>query len=175
MNGRPPVSFREPHSALNRPLLAYGLIAPAAAEITCLILGVVTGQPWFFVIMAALLVPAMIWTTLLYRNWPTGIRFDWKLTEDRGGAHRAVSLRRMRNSDHAPSIRLTTISTRWPEENNRQYAGSAFSRISQMIPPAGAKRSADYRAERKAATASTSDLRDRPGVRTGVSRRAARV
>ena len=75
MNG-PPVSFREPHSALNRPLLAYGLIAPAAAEITCLILGVVTGQPWFFVIMAALLVPAMIWTTLLYRNWPTGIRFD---------------------------------------------------------------------------------------------------
>ena len=76
MNGAPPVSYREPRSALNRPLLAYGLIAPAAAEITCLILGVVTNQPWFFVIMAALLVPAMIWTTLLYRNWPTGIRFD---------------------------------------------------------------------------------------------------
>jgi len=76
MNGPPPVSYREPHSALNRPLLACGLIAPAAAEITCLILGVVTGQPWFFVIMAALLVPAMIWITLLCRNWPTGIRFD---------------------------------------------------------------------------------------------------
>ena len=76
MNGPPPASYREPHSALNRPLLAYGLVAPAAAGITCLILGVVTGQPWFFVIMAALLVPAMIWTTLLYRNWPTGIRFD---------------------------------------------------------------------------------------------------
>jgi hypothetical protein len=76
MNGPPPVSYREPHSALNRPLLAYGLIAPAGAEITCLILGIVTNQPWFFVIMAALLVPAMVWTTLLYRNRPTGISFD---------------------------------------------------------------------------------------------------
>lgn len=76
MNGPPPVSYREPHSALNRPLLAYGLVAPGAAGIICLILGVVTGQPWFFVILAVLLVPAMIWTTLLYRNWPTGIRFD---------------------------------------------------------------------------------------------------
>jgi hypothetical protein len=76
MNGPPPVSYREPHSALNRPLLAYGLIAPAAAEVTCLILGVVTNQPWFFVIMAGLLVPAMAWITLMYRNWPTGIRLD---------------------------------------------------------------------------------------------------
>jgi hypothetical protein len=76
MNGPPPVSYREPHSALNRPLLAYGLVAPAAAEITCLILGIVTNQPWFFVIMGWLLVPVMIWTSLLYRNWPTGVRFD---------------------------------------------------------------------------------------------------
>lgn len=76
MNGPPPVSYREPHSALNRPLLACGLIAPAAAEVTCLILGVVTNQPWFFVIMAGLLVTAMAWITLMYRNRPTGIRLD---------------------------------------------------------------------------------------------------
>ena len=76
MNGPPPVSYREPHSALSWPLLACGLIAPAAAGIACLILGIVTNQPWIFVIMAVLLVPAMIWTALLYRNWPTGIRFD---------------------------------------------------------------------------------------------------
>ena len=43
---------------------------------TCLILGVVTNQPWFFVTMAGLLVPAMAWITLMYRNWPTGIRLD---------------------------------------------------------------------------------------------------
>jgi hypothetical protein len=71
-----PVSYREPHSALNWPLLACGLFAPAAAGIACLILGVVTNQPWFFVIMGWLLVPALVWTALLYRNWPTGVRFD---------------------------------------------------------------------------------------------------
>ena len=71
-----PGSYREPHSALTWPLLACGLFAPAAAEITCLILGIATNQPWFFVIMGWLLVPVMIWTSLLYRNWPTGIRID---------------------------------------------------------------------------------------------------
>ena len=49
---------------------------PAAAEITCLILGVVTNQPWFYVTMEWLLVPIIIWVTLIYRNWPTSIRFD---------------------------------------------------------------------------------------------------
>src|SRR5581483_3164593 len=68
--------YREPHSALNGPLLACGLLIPVAAEATCLVLGVVLRQPWFFVIMAGLLVPVTIWTTLVYRNWPTGIRFD---------------------------------------------------------------------------------------------------
>jgi hypothetical protein len=71
-----PGSYREPHSALNGPLLACGLFVPAAAEITCLILGIAANQQWFFVIMGWLLVPIMIWTSLLYRNWPTGIRFD---------------------------------------------------------------------------------------------------
>ena len=34
------------------------------------------GQPWFFVIMGWLIVPVLIWVTLVYRNWPTGIRVD---------------------------------------------------------------------------------------------------
>jgi hypothetical protein len=76
MSGPRSGPYRELRSALNGPLLAYGLVVPAAAEVTCLILGVVLRQPWFFVIMAALLLPAMIWTTLVYRNWPTGIWFD---------------------------------------------------------------------------------------------------
>ena len=76
MNEPRPPAYQEAHSALNWPLLAYGLFAPAAAAIACLILGVVLRQPWFFVIMAGLFVPVMIWITLVYRNWPTGIRFD---------------------------------------------------------------------------------------------------
>ena len=72
----PSAAYLEAHSALNGPLLACGLLAPAAAEIACLVLGVVLRQPWFFVTMGWFVVPIMIWTTLVYRNWPTGIRFD---------------------------------------------------------------------------------------------------
>jgi hypothetical protein len=41
-----------------------------------LLAGLTTSQQWFFVFMGWLIVPVMIWTTLLYRNWPTGIRLD---------------------------------------------------------------------------------------------------
>src|ERR1039458_10890118 len=68
-------AYREAHSALDWPLLAYALSAPAAG-IICVILGVAVHQPWFFVIIGALFVPGMIGTTLLYRNWPTGVRID---------------------------------------------------------------------------------------------------
>ena len=68
--------YREAHSALNGPLLAYGLAAPAVIEIGCLILGLALRQPWFFVVMAGMLVPVMIASGLLYRNWPTGLRID---------------------------------------------------------------------------------------------------
>jgi hypothetical protein len=69
-------AYREAHSALNWPLLAYGVFAPAATELACLLLGIALSQPWFFVIMGWLFVPIMISTSLLYRNWPTGIRID---------------------------------------------------------------------------------------------------
>lgn len=69
-----PAPYTEAHSALNGALRPY-LLAPAAAETACLIAGVAFGQPWFFVIMGWLIVP-MIWFTLAYRNWPTGIRLD---------------------------------------------------------------------------------------------------
>jgi len=70
-------TYREAHSALSWPLLACGLLAPGAAEIACLVLGAVVNSDWF--VLAGLLplfVPVLIWTTLVYRNWPTGIRFD---------------------------------------------------------------------------------------------------
>jgi hypothetical protein len=71
-----PAPYTEAHSALNGPLLAWCLLAPAAAEAACLAAGLAFGQPWFFVIMGWLLVPVLILSSLLYRNWPTGIRVD---------------------------------------------------------------------------------------------------
>ena len=70
------VPYAEAHSALNGPLLAWYLLAPTAAEAACLIAGLAFRQPWFFVIMGWLLVPVLISSSLLYRNWPTGIRLD---------------------------------------------------------------------------------------------------
>jgi hypothetical protein len=71
----PRQAYLETHSALNRALLAYGLW-PLAAEAACLAAGLAARQPWFFVIMAGLLIFVMISAGLLYRNWPTGIRID---------------------------------------------------------------------------------------------------
>jgi len=76
VTGPRPARYVEAHSALNRPLLAWYLLAPAAAEAACLIAGLAFGQPWFFVIMGWLFVPVLICSSLLYRNWPTGIRLD---------------------------------------------------------------------------------------------------
>jgi hypothetical protein len=70
-----PGSYREPHSALNKGLLTYGLL-PLSAEIGCLIIGVVANLPWFFVLMGPLFVLLLISASLLYRNWPTGIQID---------------------------------------------------------------------------------------------------
>jgi hypothetical protein len=67
--------YLEAHSALNGALLAYGLLPPVAA-IGCLILGVTTSQSWLFDLLGVLLGLTLISVSLLYRNWPTGIRVD---------------------------------------------------------------------------------------------------
>lgn len=54
--------YLEAHSALNGPLLAYGVL-PLAAEAVCFTLRLAANPPWFFVLM-------------LYLNWPTGVRVD---------------------------------------------------------------------------------------------------
>lgn len=71
----PRPAYREARSALDWPLLACALSAPAAG-VLCVILGVAVHQPWFIVMIGALFVPGMTGITLLYRNWPTGIRID---------------------------------------------------------------------------------------------------
>jgi hypothetical protein len=69
-----PAAYLETHSALNEPLLASSLSWPAAG-ITCLILGLVVNLRWS-VLIGLFSVPAMVWISLLYRNWPIGIRVD---------------------------------------------------------------------------------------------------
>jgi hypothetical protein len=68
--------YLEEHSALSRPLIVSCLVAPVAAGIICLVLGLALHQPWFFVILCGPLVAALMCSGLLYRNWPTGIRID---------------------------------------------------------------------------------------------------
>ena len=79
MSTRPPErpgSYREAHSALNWPLLTCGLFTPAAGVAICVALGITVSPQWFagvlFVLFGLFLVPI----SLLYRNWPTGIRID---------------------------------------------------------------------------------------------------
>ena len=72
----PAPAYTEAHSALNGPLLARYLLAPVVAETAFMLAGLTARQQWFFVFMGWLFVPVMIWITLLYRNWPTGIRLD---------------------------------------------------------------------------------------------------
>ena len=70
-------TYREAHSALSWPLLACGLFAPAAAEIASLVLGALVNPDWFVLtVLLPTFAPVLIWTTLVYRNWPTGSRFD---------------------------------------------------------------------------------------------------
>jgi hypothetical protein len=71
------VTYQEARSALNWPLLACGLFAPAAVEIVFLVLAVVVNPLWVLaMLLLPIFAPVMIYTSLLYRNWPTGIRMD---------------------------------------------------------------------------------------------------
>jgi hypothetical protein len=72
-----PAAYQEARSALNWPLLTCGLFAPAAAEICFVILGVTVNPEWFIpMVLLPLFLPVMVYTALLYRNWPTGIRIN---------------------------------------------------------------------------------------------------
>jgi hypothetical protein len=70
-----PTSYTEKHSALNGPILAFGLMPPAAV-IVCLVVGVAANQSWLFVLMGGISALMLASAGLLYRNWPTGIRID---------------------------------------------------------------------------------------------------
>jgi hypothetical protein len=70
-------TYQETRNALNGPLLTCGLFAPLAAEIVFLVLAVTANPAWVIaMLLLPLFVPVMIYISLLYRNWPTGIRID---------------------------------------------------------------------------------------------------
>lgn len=69
-------AYREAHSALNRPLLTCGLFGPAAGVAVCVILGITVNPQWFLWIAFVLFGLCLVPISLLYRNWPTGIRLD---------------------------------------------------------------------------------------------------
>ena len=54
-----PAPYLEAHSALNGPLLAYGVL-PLAAEAACFTLGLAANLPWFFVLMGPLFLFVLI-------------------------------------------------------------------------------------------------------------------
>ncbi len=73
----PAVGYREAHSALTWPLLALGLFVPAAGMAAFVILGAAVNPQWLLgVLFLPLFPPFLAYISLLYRNWPTGIRLD---------------------------------------------------------------------------------------------------
>jgi uncharacterized RDD family membrane protein YckC len=68
--------YEESRSALNWPLLTCWLFAPVAAAMILLTLAIVVTPAWPSPLMGGVLVLVLIGSSLLYRNWPTGIRVD---------------------------------------------------------------------------------------------------
>jgi hypothetical protein len=77
MSTAPAPAYEETRSALRWPLLAWGLLIPAGLEIIFLTLAATVNLQWLIAaFMLPLFAPMMIAASLLYRNWPTGIRID---------------------------------------------------------------------------------------------------
>lgn len=72
-----PMAYAEDGCARRWPLLLWGLWLPAALEIVAVLLGALVHPYWFIAVpLIPLLAPFLIYGSLLYRNWPTGIRID---------------------------------------------------------------------------------------------------
>ena len=73
----PAAAYQEARSALTWPLLTLGLFVPGAGVAACAVLAAAASPVWLLgVLLIPLLPPFLISISLLYRNWPTGIRLD---------------------------------------------------------------------------------------------------
>ena len=68
-------AYAEDRCALDLPLLAVCLYGPVALFVLCSVLGSIVSSDWFDCLYFAP-VYCMVVLSLLYRNWPTGIRVD---------------------------------------------------------------------------------------------------
>jgi hypothetical protein len=89
------VAYREDHAALTAPLLVLGLVVPGVLVIVFAVLGVAVDPAWFIaVVLTPFFGPFLIYVSLLYRNWPTGIVMD-----ERGVSIGAVGSKRAPGRD----------------------------------------------------------------------------
>lgn len=93
-------AYEENHSALNLPFLSCTLVAPLALEVVFLVLAVVMSPLWV-IAMAVLpfMMPFLMLISLLYRNWPTGIRLD-----ESGITFGAIRSRRAKAGKRHPTV-----------------------------------------------------------------------
>ena len=97
---KPAAAYQENHSALNLAFLSCALGAPLALEVVFLVLAVVRSPAWVLA-MAGLpfMVPFLMLISLLYRNWPTGIRLD-----ESGITFGAIGSRRAKSGKRHPTV-----------------------------------------------------------------------
>jgi hypothetical protein len=71
------VNYSEDRCALRWPLVGLGLAAPLAVAVVFVVLAATVSPFWLIAVpLVPLFGPFMIYSGLLYRNWPTGIRID---------------------------------------------------------------------------------------------------
>jgi hypothetical protein len=75
MTAARPAVYRDAHSALSWQFLAGTVLAPAAGLAVFLLLSIAVSPDWFGGFGVVLGV-GLILVSLLYRNWPTGVRID---------------------------------------------------------------------------------------------------
>jgi hypothetical protein len=92
------VGYSEDHSALRWPLLGWGMVAPVALVVIAIVLGFTTSPYWFIAVPCVPgFAPFLIGISLLYRNWPTGIRVD-------GDGVRIGAVRSARAARRSPTV-----------------------------------------------------------------------
>ncbi|HEV3379689.1 MAG TPA: hypothetical protein VG142_01685 [Trebonia sp.] len=97
---KPAPAYEENRSALNLPFLSSALIGPLALEAVFLTLAI-TASPLWVIAMAVLpfTMPFLMLISLLYRNWPTGIRLD-----ESGITFGAIGSRRAESGKRHPTV-----------------------------------------------------------------------
>lgn len=150
-------AYAEDHCALSPDLLAMGLFGPLALFTLCVALGFTVSPDWF---VGAGFTPVlcMVSISMLYRNWPTGIRVDeWGVrigaVASKGAEHRNPTVTHqtwavfscpwsgvremfvVTDPDHVMLLRTSpeyhTLSNRWMKRSSMTWCEAGV-----LVPPA---------------------------------------